>query len=150
MAVSLSLTTIPKTTRTSKSVSSTVVATGSPEVISSISGILLGQAEQVTIQSTGVDTLSIIGTYNDPFNDTFTYVSKGSSDKIESPSTISGVSNVPPKKDLFKIGQDTSAKQTKTYSITVKHDLGQDTFQITHDIENEWEGIRSFMTNYYK
>jgi len=150
MAVSLSLTIIPKTTRTNKSVSSTVVATATPEIISSISGILLGQSEQVTIQSIGVNTLSIIGTYKDPFNDTFTYVSKGSSDKIESPSTISGVANVPPKKDLFKVAQDTNAIQTKTYLITVKHDLGQDTFQITHDIENEWEGIRSFMTDYYK
>jgi hypothetical protein len=149
MAVSLSLTTIPKTTRTSKSVSSTVVATATPEVISSISGVLLGQSEQVNIVATANNTLSISGNYIDPFDDKFTYISKGSSDKKETPSIISGVSNVPANKELFKVEQDTTEKRTKTYLITVQHDSEQTTFEITHDIENEFAGIYSFMSTYY-
>lgn len=149
MAISLSLATLPATSRTSRSVSSLVVATADSETISSISGVLLGVSEQVNIVATADDTLSISGTYADPFDDKFTFISKGSSDKKETPSIISGVSNVPANKDLFKVEQDTTEKRTKTYLITVQHDTEQTTFEITHDIENEFAGIYSFMSNYY-
>ena len=149
MAISLSLATLPATSRTSRSVSSSVVATADSETISSISGVLLGVSEQVNIVSTADDTLSISGTYTDPFDDKFTFISKGSSDKKETPSIISGVSNVPANKDLFKVEQDTTEKRTKTYLITVQHDTEQTTFEITHDIENEFTGIYSFMATYY-
>jgi hypothetical protein len=150
MAISLSLATLPATSRTSRSVSSSIVATAdSEEIISSISGVLLGRSEQVNIVATADDTLSISGTYADPFDDKFTFISKGSSDKKETPSIISGVSNVPANKDLFKVEQDTTEKRTKTYLITVQHDSEQTTFEITHDIENEFAGIYSFMSTYY-
>ena len=149
MAISLSLATLPATSRTSRSVSSSVVATADSETISSISGVLLGVSEQVNIVATADDTLSISGTYADPFDDKFTFISKGSSDKKETPSIISGVSNVPANKDLFKVEQDTTEKRTKTYLITVQHDTEQTTFEITHDIENEFAGIYSFMSTYY-
>jgi hypothetical protein len=149
MAISLSLATLPATSRTSRSVSSSVVATADSETISSISGVLLGRSEQVNIVATADDTLSISGTYADPFDDKFTFISKGSSDKKETPSIISGISNVPANKDLFKVEQDTTEKRTKTYLITVQHDSEQTTFEITHDIENEFAGIYSFMSTYY-
>jgi len=149
MAISLSLATLPATSRTSRSVSSSVVATADSETISSISGVLLGVSEQVNIVATADDTLSISGTYADPFDDKFTFISKGSSDKKETPSIISGVSNVPANKDLFKVEQDTTEKRTKTYLITVQHDTEQTTFEITHDIENEFAGIYFFMSTYY-
>ncbi len=75
MAISLSLATLPATSRTSRSVSSSVVATADSETISSISGVLLGISEQVNIVSTADDTLSISGTYTDPFDDKFTFIS---------------------------------------------------------------------------
>jgi len=149
MTISLSLASLPTTSRASRSVSSSVIATASSEVISSISGVLLGQSEQVNIVATANNTLSISGNYIDPFDDKFTYISKGSSDKKETPSIISGVSNVPANKELFKVEQDTTEKRTKTYSITVQHNSGNNTFQITHDIQNEFAGIYSFMSNYY-
>ena len=148
MAISLSLATLPATSRTSRSVSSSVVATADSETISSISGVLLGVSEQVNIVATADDTLSISGTYADPFDDKFTFISKGSSDKKETPSIISGVSNVPANKDLFKVEQDTTEKRTKTYLITQIYTNTAATTDISFSITAVFSGTLSLLPLY--
>jgi hypothetical protein len=102
------------------------------------------------------ETIRIQGTYFDPFIDIFTYVEKGSSDKIESPTTVIGVPNLPPKKDYFDLKQDTREFETVFYDVFVdyKDTLTEELFTertfITHEIYNEWEGIRTFVTEYYR
>ena len=81
-------------------------------------------------------------------------MNKGSSDKIETPTTVVGVQNVPPTKELFDLSQDTRLFELKTYLITVNYDdallvPGTETFTVTQQIINDLEGIRSFMDTYY-
>ena len=148
------LTQIQSTPRSTRTVNAIITAAGDAgEVIKNVSATLMSTGAKVVI-TPGTSSVTIVGKYDDPFIDTFQYVSKGSSTKIETPTTIVGVDNVPPNKELFDLDQDTRAIETITYQIKVSYDdeffvPANATFTVTHDIYNEWEGIRSFMDTYY-
>lgn len=137
--------------RSDLTVNNSIIASGDAgETIEGISCVLRSVEPDIII-STTTDTANIVGTYQDPFTDTFQFVSKGSSNLIENPTSVVGVENVPAQKDLFNLNQDTRGSFTLTFDVVVDYDgTGTETFTVTQDITNEFEGIRSFMSNYYE
>jgi hypothetical protein len=161
MAVSLTispagddpLTQIESTLRSVRTVNASITPTGDAgEVINSVTATPINVDGDIVITS-GTSSVSIVGKYDDPFLDTFQYVSKGSSNKIENSTSVVGISNVPPNKELFDLDQDLRQLETIEYEITVEYDdeffaPATETFTVTHDIINDLEAIRSFLDSY--
>ena len=81
---------------------------------------------------------------------------KGGTDLVDTPTTVIGVSNVPPNKDFYFLDQDTRWYVIVTFTIEVVEtapspstDSNTVTRTATLRVENEWEGIRSFVDTYY-
>ena len=119
---------------------------------------VVGGATDITSTLTitpGQNQVSISGTFDDPFSDSFTYVEKGSTNLVETPTTIIGVSNVPANKEYYLLDQDTRNYVIVTFTIVVTIDstigntTSTETFTATLQVNNEWEGIRSFVDTYY-
>ena len=146
---------IQSTIRSVREVNATITASGDEtETNIIVSASLTGVSQPDITITSGPILVTIIGKYVDSFLDTFKYVNKGSSDKIETPTTVVGVQNMPPKKELFDLNQDTRLFELKTYQITVNYDdeflvPGTETFTVTQQIINDLEGIRSFVDTYY-
>ena len=72
------------------------------EEINSVTAVINQTEDNVTI--TGGDTsVAIVGTYANPFSDTFTYVDGDSSDKLMTPITVISEDNVPEDKIFFSL-----------------------------------------------
>ena len=103
----------------------------------------------------GTTSVNISGTFDDPFSDSFTYVDKGGTNLVDTPTTVIGVSNVPPNKDFYFLDQDTRNYVIVTFTIevVVTTTIGGATSTVTQtatlQVNNEWEGIRSFVDTYY-
>ena len=103
----------------------------------------------------GTTSVNISGTFNDPFSDSFTYVDKGGTNLVDTPTTVIGVSNVPPNKEFYLLDQDTRNYVIVTFTIQVvtTTTIGGATNTVTQtatlQVNNEWEGIRSFVDTYY-
>jgi hypothetical protein len=143
------LTQIQDTNRILRTVNATITAV-TDDILETITSVTATQQqnEQVIITG-GTTSVSINGTYIDPFIDSFTYVERESNNLIGSPITIIGTANVPPNKYLYNLLQDTRENSIRTYNVTVTTNLTTQQFVVTHSINNEYEGIRSFMANYY-
>ena len=122
------------------------------------SDTVVGGATDLTSTLTitpGTSSVSISGTFDDPFSDSFTYVEKGSTNLVETPTTIIGVSNMPANKEYYLLDQDTRNYVIVTFTIVVTIDstigntTSTETFTATLQVNNEWEGIRSFVDTYY-
>lgn len=119
---------------------------------------VVGGATDITSTLTitpGQNQVSISGTFDDPFSDSFTYVEKGSTNLVETPTTIIGVSNMPANKEYYLLDQDTRNYVILTFTIVVTiftsigNTTSTETFTATLQVNNEWEGIRSFVDTYY-
>ena len=103
----------------------------------------------------GTTSVNISGTFDDPFSDSFTYVDKGGTNLVDTPTTVIGVSNVPPNKEYYLLDQDTRNYVIVTFTIqvVVTTTIGGATNTVTQtatlQVNNEWEGIRSFVDTYY-
>ena len=103
----------------------------------------------------GTTSVNISGTFDDPFSDSFTYVDKGGTNLVDTPTTVIGVSNVPPNKEFYLLDQDTRNYVIVTFTIevVVTTTIGGATSTVTQtatlQVNNEWEGIRSFVDTYY-
>ena len=103
----------------------------------------------------GTTSVNISGTFNDPFSDSFTYVDKGGTNLVDTPTTVVGVSNVPANKEFYLLDQDTRNYVIVTFTIevVVTTTIGGATSTVTQtatlQVNNEWEGIRSFVDTYY-
>ena len=106
----------------------------------------------------GSTSVSITGSIEDPFVDEFKYVEQGESDKSSTPVTVQRLVNMPPDKVMFDLNQDNTSYTTETFIVTVQWESGPAgnltaqtpaTFTLELKIYNEWEGIRSFISNYY-
>ena len=104
----------------------------------------------------GTSSVSISGTFDDPFSDSFTYVERGGTDLVDTPTTVVGVSNMPANKDFYFLDQDQRWYVLVTFTIQVVETAPSPytgsntaTFYPTLRVENEWEGIRSFVDTYY-
>jgi hypothetical protein len=141
---------IQDTVRTSRIVNAVITAETDEETeeIVLVSAQIMQNEPNVLITSSNT-FVSITGRYRDPFLDVFQYVEKGSSDKLETPKSVIGVENLPPNKDFFRLNQDISNESIRNYTITVKTNVGQEIFPITHKIINELDAIKSFVSEYY-
>ena len=106
----------------------------------------------------GSTSVSITGSIEDPFLDVFKYVEQGQSDKTSTPVTVERLVNMPPDKVMFDLQQDGTSYVTETFTVTVQWESGPVgnltaqapvSFTLELKIYNEWEGIRSFISNYY-
>jgi len=113
---------------------------------------LIGEEEPITI-TVSVPTISFSGTYLSGWEDVFTYVPTGESDKTTTPIN-SNISDLPPGQDLFNLDQDQKHFVTREYDVTVTYvgSLTQtetvENVTLTHEVFNDLEAIRSFMANY--
>ena len=103
----------------------------------------------------GTTSVNISGTFDDPFSDSFTYVDKGGTNLVDTPTTVVGVSNLPANKEFYLLDQDTRNYVIVTFTIqvVVTTTIGGATNTVTQtatlQVNNEWEGIRSFVDTYY-
>ena len=103
----------------------------------------------------GTDNCTLVGTYEDGFIDIFKYVEQGYSDLNSTPTSVTGVSNLPDNKVVYDLAQDTTNSITKSYTITVSYKDDTLTVQIplnftvTHVINNTWTAIYNKMDAYY-
>jgi len=137
-------------TRPNFAINQTVTAsTDDPlnETITNVTASVAGSQPDLVITS-GTTSVNIGGTLTDPFNDQFTYVEKGTT-YPKTPVTVTKVSNMPADKLMYNLEQDNTTPYTETFTITVTADTGTTTFTLELKINNEYEGIRSFISNYY-
>ena len=119
---------------------------------------VVGGATDLTSSLTitpGTTSVNISGTFDDPFSDSFTYVDKGGTNLVDTPTTVVGVSNLPANKEFYLLDQDTRNYVIVTFTIqvVVTTTIGGATSTVTQtatlQVNNEWEGIRSFVDTYY-
>jgi hypothetical protein len=109
--------------------------------------------DPVTITISG-NTIEFDGTYFQPWEDLFTFVPPGESNKKVDPQIVVGIPNVPSGQDLYDLDQDQRHFVFNEYDVTVKYisDLTSEeiteTETLTHEVFNDLEAIRSFMANY--
>ena len=99
---------------------------------------------------TTTSSVIIRGSYLDKnYLDTATFVSKGSSNLLEQPTTVTGISNIPQNKDMYEFNQDLSPDRQVYYTITVESMMMSETFTIWHWNKNDWSSGTSFVEAYY-
>lgn len=146
------VTEIAETTRSIRTINATITASSDDvlETINFVTATLGGVSEQNLTITPSSSSVSIVGTYADPFVDILTFVSKGSSNKIETPTSVISIENMPPNKELFNLNQDLSQIETKIFTIVVTFNTSfTQQFNVTQKILNELEPIRFFMDTYY-
>ena len=151
-------------TRPNFSMNETVSATctvTSPQVcnVTNVTAALQAPAvEPDLIITDGATSVNIGGSIQDPFVDIFKYVDQGQSDKTQTPITIERVINMPGDKIYYDLEQDGTLYVSRFFDITVQWEAGTTgnlvaqtpaTFVLELKIYNSWEGIRSFVANYY-
>ena len=136
-------------TRPNFAMNQTVTASSNDgsDTITNVTASVAGSQPDLVITS-GTTSVNIGGTLTDPFNDQFTYVEKGTT-YPKTPVTVTKVSNMPPDKLMYNLEQDNTTPYTETFTITVTADTGTTTFTLELKINNAYEGIRSFISNYY-
>lgn len=72
--------------------------------------------------ATSLSAVTVSGSYLGLFNDYGEYVSLGSSDKNETPTTFTNIDTLPPNKDFYLFRQDETPSKTITYTVTVTYD----------------------------
>lgn len=113
---------------------------------------LLGDEEPIDI-TVSVPTINFDGTYFSGWDDVFTYVPPGESDKTVDPVSVN-LTNLPDGQDLYDLDQDQKHFVSRDYSVTVTYTTDStgaestETVTLTHEVFNDLEAIRSFMANY--
>jgi hypothetical protein len=151
MAISFDPTPVPPAIRGKDFSVSVSVAV--PGTISSMTVSLIGGPEPITINVSG-SSISLSGKYLSGWQDIFTYVEAGESDKTDTPKTAIDISNMPPDKNLYDLDQDKKQSIIRQYSVTVVYD-DEETFveetataNLDHEVFNDLEAMRQFMANY--
>ena len=151
-------------TRPNFTMNETVSATctvQSPQVcnITNVNAVLQAPSVEPDLVITpGTTSVSITGDLQDPFVDVFTYVEQSESDKTMTPIVVERVVNMPADKLMYDLDQDNRVYVSRFFDITVQWEAGTSgnlvaqtpaTFVLELKIYNSWEGIRSFVANYY-
>ena len=142
-----------------ETVSATATATA-PNVanVTNVTASLQSGSEPDLVITDGTTSVNIGGTLQDPFVDEFTYIDEGQSDKTQTPVTVQRVVNMPADKLMYNLNQDTTEYTSRFFTITVNWEEGPvgnlvaqtpATFTLELKINNSYEGIRSFISNYY-
>ena len=88
--------------------------------------------------------------YYSGFSDNAVYVSKGSSNKKETPTVVNSLDALPPNKDLYEFNQDSTASITVTYTIDVEYESEViDTETIDHVVKNSPTLGYNILTSYF-
>lgn len=127
-----------------------LVTTTGDEIVTSI----LVEFEDEPDIGVSIDGSTISGNYISTFFDEVSYVSKGSSDRIEDPTEIIGFGNLPPNKDAFSFRQDLRQFVNKLYKVTVTYTSilsgpGTVVQIVPHQVNNNWSFGGIFIKNYY-
>ena len=143
-----------------QTVSASATATA-PNVanVTNVTASVAGSQPDLVI-TPGTTSVNIGGTLQDPFNDQFTYVEKGTDASLypKTPVTVTKVDNMPSGKLMYNLEQDNTTPYIETFTITVNWEQGPAgnlvaqtpvTFTLELKINNAYEGIRSFISNYY-
>ena len=141
------------------SASATPTAPATDANVTNVTASVAGTQPNLVITS-GTTSVNIGGTLQDPFVDQFTYVEKGTDDSLypKIPVTVTKVDNMPSDKLLYDLNQDNTSPYIETFTVTVQWEQGTAgnlvaqtpvTFTLELKINNEYEGIRSFISNYY-
>ena len=141
------------------SASATPTAPATDANVTNVTASVAGTQPNLVI-TPGTTSVNIGGTLQDPFEDQFTYVEKGTDDSLypKIPVTVTKVDNMPSDKLLYDLNQDNTSPYIETFTITVQWEQGTAgnlvaqtpvTFTLELKINNEYEGIRSFISNYY-
>ena len=140
---------LPDITRPNFTMNQTVTASSDDgsDTITNVTASVAGAQPNLVI-TPGTTSVNIGGTLTDPFNDQFTYVEKGTT-YPKTPTTVTKIANMPPDKLMYNLEQDNTTPYTETFTITVTADTGVVSFTLELKINNEYEGIRSFISNYY-
>ena len=164
MSVSISpdvATGLPDITRPNFTMNTSVSAScsvSSPNVcaVTNVSATVQGSQPNLVI-TPGTTSVSITGTLADPFSDSFTYVEPGQTNHNSTPIQVEGTDNMPSGKVMYDLNQDGRNYVSEFFDITVQWESGPSgnlvaqtpaTFTLELKIYNEWEGIRSFVSNY--
>ena len=140
-----------------QTVSASATATA-PNVanVTNVTASVAGTQPDLVITS-GTTSVNIGGTLQDPFLDQFTYVEKGTT-YPKTPVTVTKVDNMPADKLMYNLEQDNTTPYIETFTVTVQWEEGPAgnlvaqtpvTFTLELKINNAYEGIRSFISNYY-
>ncbi len=141
------------------SASATPTAPADTANVTNVTASVAGTQPNLVI-TPGTTSVNIGGTLQDPFEDQFTYVEKGTDDSLypKIPVTVTKVDNMPSDKLLYDLNQDNTSPYIETFTVTVQWEQGTAgnlvaqtpvTFTLELKINNEYEGIRSFISNYY-
>ena len=143
-----------------QTVSASATATA-PNVanVTNVTASVAGTQPDLVITS-GTTSVNIGGTLQDPFLDQFTYVEKGTDSSLypKTPVTVTKIDNMPADKLMYNLEQDNTTPYIETFTITVNWEQGPAgnlvaqtpvTFTLELKINNAYEGIRSFISNYY-
>ena len=141
------------------SASATPTAPATDANVTNVTASVAGTQPNLVI-TPGTTSVNIGGTLQDPFEDQFTYVEKGTDDSLypKVPVTVTKVDNMPSDKLLYDLNQDNTSPYIETFTVTVQWEQGTAgnlvaqtpvTFTLELKINNEYEGIRSFISNYY-
>ena len=153
------LTDLTRPNFTMNQVVSASCSVASPNVcnVTNVTATVQGTQPNLVI-TPGSTSVSITGSIEDPFVDEFTYIEQGESDKTQTPVTVQRLVNMPADKLFYDLNQDNTNFTTEIFNITVQWEAGLTgnlvaqtpaTFTLELKIYNEWEGIRSFISNYY-
>jgi hypothetical protein len=120
--------------------------------VTELSVVLLGEQDPITI-TVDEPTITFDGTYLSGWDDVFTYVPVGESDRTASP-IESTLNDLPDGQNLYDLDQDQKHFITRTYEVTVTYigsvsqETTTETVNLVHEVFNDLESIRSFMGNY--
>ncbi len=121
--------------------------------VTSVNAVLNGSSDNISI-SNGNRSTTISGSYDFTWNDVFTYVNPGQSDKTQTPISVTFKQNLPPSQNLFNLNQDLRSQVTRTYTITIRYidsETGNQrtgTRTFSHNVLQDWEIIRDVITGY--
>ena len=147
---------IPDRTRPTFTINQTVTASTDDAVNETITNVTasVDGTEPNLVITPGTTSVSITGSFADPFSDSFTYVDAGESTNTMTPITVVGAPNLPAGKVFYDLDQDMTAYTTKTFTVVVSYELNNaaqtpESFTLTMKINNSWEGMRSLIDTYY-
>ncbi len=122
---------------------------GMLETITSVTATLVGAPLEPNISiSVNANVVTISGKYMATFTDEFSYLEPGATGVGLTPTVVTGLFNMPPDKNLFKLDQDSRQSETRTYNIVVNSSSGSNTIPITQLVLNTLETMRLFMDTY--
>ena len=135
---------------------SATAAAGQEANVTSVTASVAGTQPDLVITS-GTTSVNIGGTLQDPFNDQFTYVEKGTDPSLypKTPVTVTQVGNMPSDKLMYNLNQDNAEFVTKGLFVTVTYEdtngVAQPNVYFYPEVKlyNSYERIRSFISNYY-